>query len=93
MNEICVRCFVSGRVQGVWYRGSAQDKARDLGVRGYARNLVDGRVEVVACGEEDAVEALVRWLNKGPPMARVTGVERQSVDPESCEGLDGFATR
>ena len=93
MNEICVRCFVSGRVQGVWYRGSAQDKARDLGVRGYARNLVDGRVEVVACGEEDAVEALVRWLNKGPPMARVTGVERQSVAPESCEGLDGFATR
>ena len=59
---ICRRSFVSGRVQGVYYRGTCVRKAEALGLRGYARNLADGRVEVLACGEPAAIEAFVSWL-------------------------------
>jgi acylphosphatase len=79
----CVRCVVSGRVQGVFYRASACDKARELGVTGWARNLPDGRVEVLACGEEAAVAALRAWLAEGPPLARVTAVECEAVEPQA----------
>jgi acylphosphatase len=77
------RCFVSGRVQGVYFRASTAACARQLGVTGYARNLDDGRVEVLACGEEAAVAALCEWLWEGPRRARVTdvSVEVVSVDP------------
>ena len=61
-NMLCNRCLVSGRVQGVFYRASAQQRAQELGVRGYARNLSDGRVEVLACGEAASVQAFVDWL-------------------------------
>jgi acylphosphatase len=79
--------FVSGRVQGVWYRGSCADVARGLGVAGWARNLPDGRVEVVAEGPDEAVQRLVEWCRQGPPAARVAGVEERSERPE---GLAGF---
>ena len=72
--NICKRFLISGRVQGVWYRGSTQEQALSLGINGYARNLADGRVEVLACGEEDAVATLERWLWQGPPHAQVTDV-------------------
>jgi acylphosphatase len=75
-----VRCLVSGRVQGVFYRASAAHRARELGVEGYARNLDDGRVEVLACGSTEAVEAFVQWLWIGPSAARVTDVAIESVD-------------
>ena len=72
---ICKKCLVSGRVQGVFYRGSAAQRAHELGVRGYARNLPDGRVEVLACGEDAAVQNFVSWLWIGPSAAKVTAVE------------------
>jgi acylphosphatase len=72
---ICKKCLVSGRVQGVFYRGAAAQRARELGVRGYARNLADGRVEVLACGEADAVHTFVSWLWTGSSAAKVTAVE------------------
>jgi len=82
----CRRCLVSGLVQGVFYRASAQRKAKELGVTGYARNLPDGRVEVMACGERAAVAALCEWLWEGPPRAEVTAVEcavvEMTVPPE-----------
>jgi acylphosphatase len=68
-------CWVSGRVQGVYYRGTAAQRARELGITGYARNLPDGRVEVLACGDGVAVKAFVDWLWIGSTASRVTGVE------------------
>ena len=72
---VCKRCLVSGRVQGVFYRASTAERARTLGITGYARNLADGRVEVLACGEEAAVGQLCEWLWQGPPAAKVDAVE------------------
>jgi acylphosphatase len=68
------RCIVTGRVQGVWFRGSAQREAQRLGVTGIARNLADGSVEVIACGEAAAVARLIEWLHRGPELAAVAGV-------------------
>lgn len=85
--KICIQCYVSGLVQGVWYRASTQEQALQLGVSGYARNLRDGRVEILACGEEEAVFALRDWLWKGPPHARVNDVKWQIV---SCQDVMGF---
>jgi acylphosphatase len=70
-----VRCLVSGRVQGVWFRGTTQKQAQQLGVTGHARNLEDGRVEVIACGDAAAVDQLVAWLHRGPTLARVDAVD------------------
>ncbi len=65
-------------MQGVFYRASARQRAEALGVTGYARNLPDGRVEVLACGPEDAVDALCRWLWQGSPASQVLAV---TVEP------------
>jgi len=70
-----VHLLVSGLVQGVFFRQSTVDEARRLGLQGWVRNLHDGRVEVLAEGERGAVEALVRFCGRGPPAARVDGVE------------------
>ena len=75
----CQRCLVSGRVQGVWYRASTRDKALQLGLKGYARNLPDGRVEVLACGDAASQKLLREWLCQGPPAAEVIGVECSEV--------------
>ncbi|MCP2013145.1 acylphosphatase [Deinococcus sp. HSC-46F16] len=69
--------LVSGTVQGVGYRRYVQRHARDLGVSGSAENLLDGRVEVVAEGSPEALDRLLHWLRRGPPHARVSGVETQ----------------
>ena len=77
----CKRFFISGKVQGVWYRASTQEKARELGLTGYARNLGDGRVEVVACGGDEPLEALESWLWEGPPLAEVIEVLGEKTEP------------
>jgi acylphosphatase len=76
---IARRCYVSGRVQGVFYRASTRQRAQELGCRGYARNLPDGRVEVLAVGEPTAVHALIEWLRQGPPAAHVLDVTCSDV--------------
>jgi acylphosphatase len=69
------RAVVRGRVQGVCYRAETVSAARQLGLRGYARNLPDGSVEVVAAGERDALESLLAFLHEGPTLAHVERVE------------------
>lgn len=78
-NKLCMQFFVSGRVQGVWYRASTQDQANALGLTGWARNLPDGRVEVIACGEREALLALQEWLKQGPEHAKVEGVSSEEL--------------
>ncbi|MGN2249360.1 acylphosphatase [Frateuria sp. GZRe14] len=77
------RFLVSGRVQGVFYRASTRGQARQLDLTGHVRNLPDGRVEVVAHGSAEALDALERWLWQGPPAAEVEGVERAQHDGEA----------
>ena len=81
--------LVGGKVQGVFFRASTREQALKLGLRGYAKNLPDGRVEVLAEGEQRALDALERWLHVGPPMARVETVERGEA--EVGEAGQGFA--
>jgi acylphosphatase len=87
---VCKKCWVSGRVQGVYYRGATAARARELGVSGYARNLSDGRVEVLACGQSGAVEALVNWLWIGSSASSVSAVE--VVESECDQPPAGFRT-
>jgi acylphosphatase len=90
IDLIAQRFLVSGRVQGVYYRASARAKAQELGIRGHARNLPDGSVEVLAIGGPDAVAKLEKWLWQGPPAAHVTSVVKQDVSPDSAPA--GFLT-
>ena len=90
---IARRCLVAGRVQGVFYRASTRARAQSLGVTGHARNLADGRVEVLACGTPEAVQALCDWLWDGPPAAHVTAVVCEPVAADALpERPPGFRT-
>lgn len=73
--------WVSGRVQGVFFRQSTETRARELGLVGWVRNLPDGRVEAIAEGPEDALEAWIAFCHVGPPAARVEHVELQWEEP------------
>ena len=85
----CRRCYVSGKVQGVFFRAATQQKAFELGVTGYAKNLRDGRVEVLACGAQEAVDQLASWLWEGSPPAQVDNVE---CEPVQAAAPSRFAT-
>ena len=82
MDEIVRRFLVRGKVQGVYFRHSARLEAKRLNLRGLARNLPDGSVEVLARGSRDAVDALRQWLHRGPARAKVDTVREFDV-PES----------
>ncbi|MEJ2602484.1 MAG: acylphosphatase [Gammaproteobacteria bacterium] len=82
-----MRFLVSGVVQGVWFRASTRDEAARLGLRGHALNLPDGRVEVLACGEPDALARLEAWLWEGSPAARVSEVIAEPADETPGEGF------
>jgi len=84
--------YVSGKVQGVFFRASTAQQATRLSLTGWARNLSDGRVEVLAIGELAAVSELGQWLAQGPPLARVRAVETEVVDIENYSGLMDFRT-
>jgi len=74
VEQVRRRFRITGKVQGVYFRHSTRLQAERLTLRGYARNLPDGSVEVEAHGPGAAVEGLRQWLNQGPPMARVDSV-------------------
>jgi len=88
---ICKKYFVAGRVQGVYYRATAARHARELQIKGYAINLPDGRVEVLAYGSEAAHDELIRRLWIGSSASKVTAVD--SADPaHGTEIPDEFTT-
>jgi acylphosphatase len=84
------RYYVGGKVQGVWFRAATREQAVRLGLRGHARNLADGRVEVLAIGDDDALAQLEAWLWQGPPLAKVSEVKREAIEP--APDVQGFAT-
>ncbi|XVH31067.1 acylphosphatase [Haloferacaceae archaeon DSL9] len=86
-ERVRAHVFVSGRVQGVYYRANTRDTARERGLDGWVRNLDDGRVEAVFEGPRDAVDDLVEWCHSGSPAANVDDV---SVSYEPSESVDGF---
>ncbi len=89
---VCKKCLVGGRVQGVFYRHTAARRARELQIRGYARNLADGRVEVLACGTEEAVNAFVSWLWIGSSASKVTSVDVADAGADALSAHTDFLT-
>ena len=85
-----MRFYISGRVQGVAFRASTRREAERLGICGWAINLPDGRVEVLAVGSAAAVTGLAEWLHTGPPGANVLGVDNAPADPAEVSGMRGF---
>ena len=79
----CAKFNVHGRVQGVFFRASTRVEAMRLGLTGYAKNLADGSVEVLACGDVGTLDEFERWLHHGPPAARVDAVTRNVSDAKS----------
>lgn len=69
------RIWVSGKVQGVWYRATTVEVAQNLGLTGWVKNLPDGRVEIVAEGPKDSLDKLIAWCHEGPPLAIVGEVK------------------
>jgi len=82
-EKVGIHCWVSGKVHGVWFRAETQKIAKNLGLTGWVRNLPDGRVEVLACGERSATEQLASWLQHGPELAKVTEVIKKDAPWES----------
>jgi acylphosphatase len=92
-NEIMARVhvFVSGKVQGVFFRSSTKDMAEGLGLFGWVRNLADGRVEALFEGKKEVIEKMIEWCKSGPELAEVTGIE---VIAEDYRGeFSGFLLR
>ena len=82
---------VSGRVQGVWYRSGARQKARELGITGWAHNLIDERVGILCEGEKEKVTQFIDWCRQGPPLAKVDHID---VSYEEYKGeFDNFEIR
>jgi acylphosphatase len=90
MNMICLHCYVSGRVQGVFFRHHTQQQAQTLGLTGWVRNLDDGRVEVLICGAPEKTQQMREWLARGPSAAKVTDVVVQEV---SWQNLSEFTVK
>ena len=85
---MATRLVIRGLVQGVFYRASFAEEARRLGLRGWVRNLRDGSVEALIDGAEPALSQMISWARKGPPAARVTGVEVSESAESQQEGFD-----
>lgn len=89
-DRIRAHLYISGRVQGVFYRATTREEAQKRGVDGWVRNLDDGRVEAVFEGPESSVNELVDWCDTGSKRAEVSEVRAEYVEPE---GLSGFEIR
>ncbi len=90
-KKIRAHVFISGRVQGVFFRATTKEMADKLGVKGFVRNLWDGRVEAVFEGDEKAVKEIIQWCHRGPPAAKVESVEVKYEDYK--DEFDSFEIR
>jgi len=77
--KVCFQVHVSGTVQGVFFRASTQQQAIEFSISGYAKNLADGDVELMICGEQQNVEAMLKWLEHGPENAEVKDFQSKQV--------------
>ncbi len=84
----CLHLLISGRVQGVWFRESMRQEAQKRGATGWVRNLADGRVEATVCGDAAIIDKMLEWARRGPPMARVTGVETEQIPDLAFTGFE-----
>ncbi|KAA0003187.1 MAG: acylphosphatase [Thermoplasmata archaeon] len=75
--------WISGRVQGVWFRAHTKEKALELGIKGWVRNLPDGRVEAVFEGKNESIEKMIQWCHIGPSLARVKNVHVEWEEPKN----------
>jgi acylphosphatase len=87
MTQQCIKARVTGKVQGVFFRRSTQQQALQLGLSGYVKNLSDGSVEVLACGEVSALAKLEVFLHQGPPNSEVERVKVEAVVDEQADGF------
>jgi acylphosphatase len=87
-SQIQAHVFISGRVQGVGFRYSTVETAKELGLSGWVRNLPDNRVEAVFEGSNEVVEEMVRWCHQGPPAAMVKDVVVEYSQPEGLQGFE-----
>jgi len=90
MNKKGKHFFINGRVQGVSYRAFAQRKAKELDLTGWAKNLSDGRVEIMVFGDEKQLHFFQEFLQQGPWLAKVTGVEVADISWQECAGFEIF---
>lgn len=88
MAKVCKKATVTGKVQGVFYRKSTQQYAQARNLRGYAKNLSDGSVEVLACGDEGAVDELLAWLWTGPEASEVVSVAVTDIKMQIPQGFE-----
>lgn len=87
MSKICRHCYVSGKVQGVFYRQNTKQQAKNLNLTGWVKNLTDGRVELVVCGDEENVNKLLAWLPEGPPSAKVDDIVTDELEYQEYTGF------
>lgn len=87
---ICMHVFVAGKVQGVWFRASTKAEADKLGLTGFAKNLADGRVEVMVSGERDKVMQLHAWLQHGPELAMVSEFSCEELPWQEFEDFQAY---
>lgn len=88
MSQICAKAVVNGMVQGVGFRFHTAHEGLRLGLSGYAKNLPDGSVEVLVCGNEVQVGKLLEWLNRGPATSRVDGIASETVEWRHVDGFE-----
>lgn len=86
-DKICKHYWVTGKVQGVFFRANTQQTAEKLGITGWVRNASDGRVEVLACGTEQQLASFETWLRQGPPRARVDDLQIEVHSVQECTGF------
>ena len=84
----CIHLIISGRVQGVFFRDNTRRKATELGLKGYAKNLLDGNVEVVAQGDEEKLNELIEFIKRGPGIAKVENIKIKHKEPENFKNFE-----